>query len=581
VPMRAGGYSLPMPSGQVLVAVDKFAFTANNITYAVLGRQLNYWDFFAAPDGWGNIPVWGFGDVIASRHNSVPTGARLFGYFPMSTHLVMQPANVSPGGLIDGAPRREKLPAIYNRYAIERNDDDPAREDFKALLWPLFATSFLLDDLLADNAFFGARVVVLSSASSKVAMGLAHLLRARCEGAIEVIGLTSSRNRAFTERLGCYDAAVPYDALTSLAADQPTAFIDFAGDAVIRRALHVHLGDALKYSGMVGLTHQGEQAPADDLPGAKPVWFFAPDQIRKRRRDWGPGGFEARLAAAWGPFVEAAGGGSLSCVAMVRRKSRRSISRHLMAGSGPIRAGSCRFGISDSQVGTTLDGPRIAPRSGGSALQLVVLVHGYGADGNDLIDLGRAWQGLLPDAAFVSPHAPEPLEGAQIGRQWFRLTYRDPHERWRGVTAVAPILVAFLDAELERHGLPSSALALVGFSQGAMLALHVGLRRAAAPAAIVGYSGMFVLPTDGKLESLAAEVRSRPPVLLIHGDIDDVIPVEALFDAAETLASLGIPAEWHLSAGIGHGIDPGGFRHGGEFLARRFQGRYDEQALNP
>ena len=214
-----------------------------------------------------------------------------------------------------------------------------------------------------------------------------------------------------------------------------------------------------------------------------------------------------------------------------------------------------------------LDGPRLEPRSG-KAKKLVVFLHGYGADGNDLIDLGRAWQPLLPNTAFVSPHAPEPCGQAPVGRQWFALTFRDPNERWTGVNQAAPALDQFLDKELARRNLPPSALALVGFSQGTMMALHVGLRRAAAPAAIVGYSGMLVLPNDGAPDTVAAEIRSRPPVLLVHGDRDELIPVQALFHSAEALAALDVPTEWHISPGIGHGIDGEGLRHGGEFLAR-------------
>jgi len=219
--------------------------------------------------------------------------------------------------------------------------------------------------------------------------------------------------------------------------------------------------------------------------------------------------------------------------------------------------------------GLKLDGPRLAPRSG-PARQLVVFLHGYGANGNDLIEIGRAWQQFLPQAAFVSPHAPEPCGQAPVGRQWFALTFRDENERWIGANKAAPLLQHFLDAELDRHKLPPSALALVGFSQGTMMALHVGLRRATAPAAIVGYSGLLVLPPDGNLEAFAAEIKSRPPVLLIHGDRDDLIHPEALFQATQNLAALGVPVEWHLSAGIGHGIDAEGLRHGAEFLARRF-----------
>ena len=219
-----------------------------------------------------------------------------------------------------------------------------------------------------------------------------------------------------------------------------------------------------------------------------------------------------------------------------------------------------------------LDGPRIEPRSG-LAKQLVVFLHGYGADGNDLIEIGRAWQGLMPDAAFVSPHAPRPCGQAPSGREWFPLTFRDPNERWVGVQAAAPILNAFLDAELARRQLPPQALALVGFSQGTMMALHVGLRRAVPPAAIVGYSGMLVVPEDVDPDTFAAEIKAKPPVLLIHGDQDELIPVQAVFHAAQGLAALDVPAEWHISSGIGHGIDQEGLRQGGEFLARHFSTR--------
>jgi phospholipase/carboxylesterase len=217
-----------------------------------------------------------------------------------------------------------------------------------------------------------------------------------------------------------------------------------------------------------------------------------------------------------------------------------------------------------------LDGPRVEPRSG-KAKNLVVFLHGYGADGNDLIEIGRAWQELLPDTAFVSPHAPRPCGQSPTGREWFPLTMREPSERWTGVNAAAPVLNAFLDAELSRRQLPPSALALVGFSQGTMMSLHVGLRRAVAPAAIVGYSGMLVVPSEAELDKFASEVRSRPPVLLIHGDQDQLIPVQALLHAAQGLASLDIPTQWHISPGVGHGIDQEGLRHGGEFLVRNFK----------
>jgi phospholipase/carboxylesterase len=214
-----------------------------------------------------------------------------------------------------------------------------------------------------------------------------------------------------------------------------------------------------------------------------------------------------------------------------------------------------------------INGPRIEPK-GGKAKQLVVLLHGYGADGNDLIEIGRQWRGMLPDAAFVAPHAPEPCGMSPMGRQWFALTMRDPDERWRGVIKARPVLDAFLDAELARLGLDESRLSLVGFSQGTMMALHVGLRRRRAPASILGYSGVLVGP-EHLNEAVARDAGGAPPpILLVHGDQDQLIPFEALFESAEDLAKANIPCQWHLSLGVGHGIDNGGLRHGGLFIAK-------------
>jgi phospholipase/carboxylesterase len=211
-----------------------------------------------------------------------------------------------------------------------------------------------------------------------------------------------------------------------------------------------------------------------------------------------------------------------------------------------------------------LDGPRLAP-PGRAPRQLVIFLHGYGADGSDLIAIGQQWRTLLPDALFVAPHAPQVCAQAPVGRQWFALDLRSDEELWRGVNQAAPLLDAFLDAELARHGLGADRLALVGFSQGTMLALHVGLRRRLA--GIVGYSGVLVGPQH---LARADAPRSSPPVLLVHGNQDDLIPVEALFVTAEELAKAGIPCQWHLSVGIGHGIDAGGLTHGGLFLAQCF-----------
>lgn len=215
-----------------------------------------------------------------------------------------------------------------------------------------------------------------------------------------------------------------------------------------------------------------------------------------------------------------------------------------------------------------LDGPRLKPASGGKPKQLVIFLHGYGADGNDLIGLGQYWRNELPDTAFVSPHAPLPCDANPFGgRQWFPLTFRDPDERWRGANEAGPILDAFIDEELKSQGLNDAALALAGFSQGTMMALHVGFRRPRPMAAIVGFSGMVA-----GAEHLGADVRSRPPVLLLHGSHDEVIPVEALYEARSVLGKAGVPVEWHIADGLGHGIDERGLGIAGQFLRRNFGG---------
>lgn len=211
-----------------------------------------------------------------------------------------------------------------------------------------------------------------------------------------------------------------------------------------------------------------------------------------------------------------------------------------------------------------LDGPRVAPRTA-PATHLVVLCHGYGSDGNDLIGLAPHWAAALPHAAFASPNAPERVPGA--GFQWFALSRIDPHETMRGAQAAAPALDAFIDAELKQLNLTGDKLALVGFSQGTMMSLQVGLRRNPAPAAIVGFSGLLA-----GAESLS-KLERPPPVLLIHGDADQTIPPQALFMSANALAGAGVPVQWHLSKGLGHGIDPFGLALAGQFLADAFSGR--------
>ncbi len=289
--------------GTVLLKVDRFAFTSNNITYAALGDQLKYWHLFPAPDGFGIVPVWGFGEVIESRHDEIRQGERLFGYFPMSTHLVIEPARVSEKGLFDGAAHRQEVSPVYNAYA--RVSGDPQFEgksgDYQALLRPLFMLSFLVDDFLAQEGFFNADAVLLTSASSKTAIGLAYLLKKRRK--VCVTGLTSAGNRAFVEGLGCYDKVVTYGEVETLPASERIVIVDMAGNAGLLTALHEHFKDNVRYSCRVGLTHVDTEQPPAKLAGAKPVWFFAPDQMKKRAQDWGKGGVEKRIAEVWTGFV--------------------------------------------------------------------------------------------------------------------------------------------------------------------------------------------------------------------------------------------------------------------------------------
>jgi hypothetical protein len=311
-----------LPPDALLVKVERFALTANNITYAVLGDELKYWQIFPAPAGYGNIPVWGFGEVIASKHPTISVGERLFGYFPMATHLVIEAVDVSKRSLRDGAEHRKQVSPVYNVYS--RVSGDPAfaghQGDLQALLRPLFMLSFLVDDFLAENEDFGAQSVLLSSASSKTAFGLAHLLHSRGR---RVIGLTSTGNTPFVGSLPCYDEVVTYDRVTSLPKNAPVAFVDMAGSSALRAELHQHFGDAMKSSVRVGLTHRATDADEGQLPGAKPRWFFAPDQIRKRAKEWGPGGIDQRFGAAWSGFAPMLE----KCLTVVESHGREAVRR--------------------------------------------------------------------------------------------------------------------------------------------------------------------------------------------------------------------------------------------------------------
>src|SRR5262249_5857291 len=266
-----------------LLRIDAFAFTANNVTYAVAGDMMSYWSFFPGPAGWGRVPVWGYSDVLRSNHSELAVGERIFGYFPMSTHLVVQPDQVQPGRFVDATAHRAALPPVYNQYACASRDDSYSaeHEDQEMVLRPLFLTAFLLDDFIADNDAFGALTVVLSSASSKTALSLAYLLHRNRRGLVDVTGLTAAANRDFVEGLGCSDRALADDQIASLL-DVPAVFVDMAGKGGVVSAVHPRLRDQPKYSCIAGLTHWEQRQPPAELPGAAPAFFFAPTQLQKR-----------------------------------------------------------------------------------------------------------------------------------------------------------------------------------------------------------------------------------------------------------------------------------------------------------
>lgn len=291
--------------GEALLAVDRFALTANNVTYGAIADLIGYWKFFPAPAGWGRIPVWGFAEVLRSEHDGVAPGERVFGYLPMSTHVVAQADAVTPGSFVDAAPHRAGLPDFYNRYLRCAADAgyDPAREGELALFRPLFGTAFLLDDWLAEHAA-AARRVVMSSASSKTALGLAFMLRQR--DGVDAVGLTSARNHAFVAGTGSYDAVIAYDESGTLDPGVPTAYVDFSGNADLLGAVHARLAPGLVASVRVGATdweHLAPPADAAPLPGPEPSLFFAPAQAAQRAAEWGPAELQARLGTALTAFI--------------------------------------------------------------------------------------------------------------------------------------------------------------------------------------------------------------------------------------------------------------------------------------
>jgi len=278
-----------------------------------MGEKMHYWDFFPAANNKGSVPVWGFAEVIATQCEGVDVGERFYGYFPMSTHLIVEPEQIRSGSFVDGASHRSKLPFVYNQYL--RCARDPLyhadNEALQMLLRPLFLTSFLIGDFLADNGFFGATQIILTSASSKTSIALAHLLqrgKASREHSIEVIGLTSQGNVDFVQNLGYYDRTLDYQSLKDLDTTAGSMIVDMAGNTKLLAELYRLLGTQLKYSCMVGLSHWDQfGALPDDLPEPKPVLFFAPTQAQKRIAEWGGAKFQSLITEQWHTFAASAG----------------------------------------------------------------------------------------------------------------------------------------------------------------------------------------------------------------------------------------------------------------------------------
>lgn len=302
----------PLKDGHIRVRVTQFALTANNVTYMATGDMIGYWQFFDPKhygiegDHLGRMPVWGFAEITESKTEGLTVGERVYGFFPPTNYFDMKPFKLNGQGFSDGAPHRLELHSIYNRYT--RVDHDPSFgggfDDLQPILRPLFTTSFLIDDFLAREGFFGAQQVLLLSASSKTALGTAFCLSKRT--GVKVTGLTSARNSGFVESAGFYHHVKSYDEITALDPNIKTAIVDMAGNGGISKQLYAHFGDNIFYNCMVGKSHwKGGRPPKTDK-GAPPVMFFAPDQAKQRIKDWGSEGFAQKLGQVWAPFCRSA-----------------------------------------------------------------------------------------------------------------------------------------------------------------------------------------------------------------------------------------------------------------------------------
>lgn len=291
-----------LAENEVLLAVDRQALTANNISYASAGETLGYWKFFPAEDGWGRIPAMGWADVVTSRHPDVAVGERVWGFYPFTTHLKIIAGKVKPESFSDVSPHREGLAPVYAQF--DRASANPiyeaAREDQDSLLRGLFMTSWLVEDFLEVNQFFSATSCLITSASSKTSIALAHCVKQR--GVLASVAVTSAGNAAFCESLGCYDKVVTYDQASSLDAGETVVMVDMAGSASVLSDLHHHYGDNMKYSCRIGATHLEGFGPVEGLPGATPEFFFAPAHLQTRSKELGSAEFMMRMGGAYVGF---------------------------------------------------------------------------------------------------------------------------------------------------------------------------------------------------------------------------------------------------------------------------------------
>ncbi|WP_095011290.1 DUF2855 family protein [Tsuneonella mangrovi] len=302
----------PLGEGAVRLEIESFSVTANNVTYAVVGDGFGYWNFFPAPEGKGIVPMWGHAEVIESNCPDVAVGERVYGYLPMGTHLDVVPGSVSPSGFVDTSAHRQPMSPIYNQYSRLAADPehDPMHEGERMIFGPLFKTGFLIDYFMRANGWFGAEQVILTSASSKTAMGLASVA-SQNSPQVRRIGLTSSGNVSFVRESGLYDEVLSYDDVVALP-QEPSVSVDFAGNAALLGEVHRTLQDNLKYSCLVGATHVEARtstlASDEALPGPPPTLFFAPDHAVALFKEVGPQEAVAMIAKAWGQFLASVSG---------------------------------------------------------------------------------------------------------------------------------------------------------------------------------------------------------------------------------------------------------------------------------